>query len=321
MKKVVIIGGGISGLICAWTLSKHADVTVLEKGELGGEFLAGGLKYIHRTERVERMFDAMDVPWSGFMVKGGILLRGTVETYPGYLQTIEKKSAQRIQNDHFRKTRRTEPGDFGRNAMNDPAASKPKKAIRCDFSELVSNLASSVRVLKTQALQIGDGLIVCSDEKKMLTIDYDYLVVTAPLWVVKRMTTWDIPDCAAMELNIAIVTPRVDEFSSWDYVYTPYTPANCVHRLSPDGGDYAVEANGQLDHLDLASDLNFLFGGGWALKSLRTGLKGHLLPLEHQPKHPDNVALMGRFACWEPRMTVDVTLDKSVELSKRWFGE
>jgi len=322
MKKVVIIGGGISGLVCSWAFSKYnAQVMVLEPNEIGGEFLAGGLKYIHKTEMVESLFNDLNLPWSGFMVKGGILLRGEVEKYPAHLATLSKKDALRIQGDHFRKTRRMEPGDFARNAMNDPASVKPKKAIRCDFSSLIKRLAAGTQIEKMAASKIGDNYVVVTDGKTTKAIDYDYLVVTIPLWAVKRASKWDISDCVAMELNIAIVTPNKDLYSNWDYVYTPYTPSGCIHRLSPDGGDYAVEANGSLDNLALHSDLNFLFNEGWAVKKIRTGLKGHLLPLEYQPSHPRNVALLGRFACWESRMTVDVTLEKSMELAKEWLSE
>jgi hypothetical protein len=319
MKKLVIIGGGIAGLVCSYVMNrvKGLEVTVLEPGEVGGEFLSGGLKYIHHTQSMENLFDELDLPWSHFVVKGGILLRGVVRQYPNYLREIGREQAARIQRDHYRKTRRIEPGPYSSKAMNDPAAVGPKKALRCHFPEFIESMAKGVDIVQESCLHIGEDFLITN---KGRTIFFDYAVLTAPLWVIKNMVSWHVPSSVAMELNIAIVEPRKDRFYQWDYVYTPYTPGSSIHRLSPDGNDYAVEANGQLDYVDFINDLNFLFSDGWHIKTMKNGLKGHLLPLSSQPEPPKNISLLGRFACWDTRMTVDVVMEHAIELSERWFA-
>lgn len=318
MKKAIIIGGGISGLVCAHTFSKYdgVDVDVYESSEIGGEFLAGGLKYIHHTKMMERLFDELDILPGDYRIKGGILLRGEVRKYPQFLKELDKPDAIRVQNDHYRKTRRMEPGDFGSQAMNDPANAKSKKALRCDFREMITALASRCKITKASLISVvGNRLFFDNATVR----EFDYLVLTIPLWIVKQITHYEIPSAVAMNLNIAIVRSVRDPYMPWDYVYTPYTPADCIHRISPDEGSYAVEANGELNERSLHSDLNFLFKDGWRMESIRKNLKGHLLPLDGEIKTPENVALLGRFAAWEPRMTVDVTLEASVKLARRWF--
>jgi hypothetical protein len=137
---------------------------------------------------------------------------------------------------------------------------------------------------------------------------------------VRELVSWYIPHGVAMKLNIANVQIRRDKYAAWDYVYTPYTPANAIHRFSPHNSEYAVEINGELDQLALESDLNFLFCEGWYIHSLQRNLKGHLLPLEQNFQWPGNVAPLGRFAQWDSRATVDTVHDEALKIGKRWFS-
>jgi hypothetical protein len=318
MKRAIIAGGGVSGLICAYVFSKHKDVEtkVLEPRTIGGEFLAGGLKYIHRTDMMEWLFRKLGVMYSHYTINGGIMLRGDVLPYPKCFQEFNKIDAARIQADHYRKTRRMEPGTHGNQAMNDPASIKPRRALRCHFPEMINKLAEHADVIRSGVSKVEDEHVVLSSGD---TMPYDYLVLTVPLWVIKRVVKFYVPDGNAMKLNVAVINPKKDRYARWDYVYTPYTPEDCIHRLSPEGAGYAVEVNGNLDKQALYSDLNFIFRDGWYIESLREGLKGHLLPLDSRPELPENVELLGRFARWDPRATTDVTLEDAADLAQRWF--
>ncbi len=318
---IVIVGGGVSGLVASYVFAQYGRHSViLEPQTPGGDFLLGGLKYIHRTDAMAAMFDELALAWSDYKITGGILLRGKVELYPKCFSAMEKSEAERIQADHFRKTRRLEPGQFGSSAMNDPAAAKgPRRAIRCDFKSMVSKLVSRATVLKhglskidsrNNAVQLSSGL----------WIDYARLILTIPLWVVRTMADFYVPHGMAMKLNLIQVRPLQDHYARWDYVYTPYTPANAVHRFSPKGTGYSCEVNGDWKRQEphARDDLAFIFQDGFLVEGIETNVKGHLLALQEVPAWPDNVAPLGRFAKWDPRATTDVTLEDAHALAEAW---
>jgi hypothetical protein len=319
MKEVFIIGGGISGLMCANVLSEYnVNITVYEPNEAGGEFLTGGLRYIHQTKNMESFLDKNNIAWGDYKINGGILLRNKVYPYPKFLKSLDKSDALRIQNDHYRKTRKIEPGNFGLSAMNDPANSKSRHALRCDLEQLVNVLKNKCNIQPYKLIKIvSDKAYFDNGVVKR----FDYIILTIPLWIIKRIVDFEIPLSVAMNLNIVTVDVVRDIYAKWDYVYTPYTPSDSVHRISSEGDIYFVEISGTLDENDLHSDLNFIFKDGWCIKGYRKNLRGHLLPMEEEINIPDNMALLGRYACWEPRATVDVTLDKAIELGVKWFDK
>lgn len=315
--KVIVAGGGISGLVAGWAMKGDADVTVMEPGKPGGEFTAGGLKYIHRTDEMEDMFTQLAIPFSTYIVRGGILLRNQMYLYPQLFQHMHKEEARRIQQDHYRKTRRTQPGEHSDKAMNDPAATGPRRALRCDFETLIETLADVSDIHPSGVAKVDHRRNVLFDMDGQ-PHKYDYLVMTIPLWIIRRVVGFYVPEGAAMRLNVAQVSARKDQYAGFDYVYTPYTPADIVHRFSPSAGGYSAESNGELDRDALLSDLSFIFPDGYVLESVREGLKGHLLPLSESVEWPDNIAPVGRFAKWDSRSTTDTVLEDTLALKERW---
>lgn len=320
--KIVIIGGGISGLIANYVFRRHdymqkCDVKVVEFQKIGGEFAIGGLKYIHRTDNMVRLFNELHLPYSNYTVRGGIMLRGKVLPYPNCFEGMNPQERSRIRQDHYIKTRRSAPGPWSERSMNDPASVKPRKALRCDFEDLIEGLALKTDVVTEKFSRLTEKYVHCTNS---IRLPYDFLVFTIPLWIIRPGVQFYVPHGVAMKLNIAKAVPVKDEYAKWDYVYTPYTPSDCVHRFSPSGNGYVVESNGELDDFRLESDMNFIFPQGYYITGVKTGLKGHLLPLPQKPEWPDNVAPLGRFAQWDPRATADVVLDKAQQLAKRWIA-
>lgn len=318
-KRVLIVGGGVSGLLCSYVFrrKRKSEVYVLEPKALGGEFLAGGLKYIHHTDEMVDLFDELDIQYSNYSIRGGILLRGKVHPYPACFQGMAGEDAQRIQADHYRKTRKAEPGADAKTAMNDPASTKPKNTLRCHFPDMIKALSRRAHVHPAGLLKVEKNTALLTDGR---TLEFDYLVLTIPLWIIKGCVRFFVPHGMAMRLNVARVKPTKDKYAKWDYVYTPYTPAGAIHRFSPSASDYVAEVNGDLDRSKLDSDLNFIFPEGWSLVDLKEGLKGHLLPLKNEAAWPANIAPLGRFAKWDSRATMDVTLMDVYALHERWFG-
>ena len=322
MSGIYIVGGGTSGLIANYVFRRKGFApVVLEPGELGGEFLTGGLRYIHRTDAMVRMVEEFELPMSEYNVKGGIMLRGSVHPYPKHLSTLPPEQSSRIRIDHFRKTRRMEPGKFGERSMNDPATkSTRRRALRCDFEELIKELGSVADVKRFSLAEI-DSRANRIRLKDIGWFNYDLLVLTIPLWVIRQMADFYVPHGMAMALNLVHVVPNKDRYSKWDYVYTPYTPSDAVHRFSPSDDGYTLEVNGDWDQrrTDTLDDLAFIFPDGFVVRGVRTGLKGHLLELDQKPEWPSNVFPLGRFAEWNPRGTLDVAYERAERILHQWM--
>lgn len=322
--RIHIVGGGVSGLAAAEVLSHYrgVELVIVEGGKLGGNFAAGGLKYLSKTDEMTALLGDLGIVYTNCSVHGGILIGGKVEPYPACLKSFGPERAARIQRDHYRKTRRLEPDGFGSKAMNDPA-SGPKKALQCDLGQMVDRLARrwEGRTVRSHVKQIGSTYFKTADGRLH---PYERMIVTIPLWVLARLAYWEVPDALAMKLNLVQIEPARDAYARWDYVYTPYTPEGLIHRISPRDGGYSCEFNGAWDPDDKQSmlramgDLNFLFKDGWAFRSFKPGLPGHLLPLDKTPKWPENVAPLGRFAKWDPRSTLDVVLRDTKKLAAKW---
>lgn len=315
--RMIIVGGGISGLIASYVFKqvRGLEVKVMEPGPPGGEFLKGGLKYIHRTDAMASMISDLGLVFSNYNIRGGILLEGSVKPYPKHLSEIDRDHAARIKYDHYKKTRRQEPGEFAARSMNDPEDVSVRSAISCDFAELVKALAARADFTKARLAKIQPKNVITDHGNGHW---YDYLVVTIPLWIVRHVAYFYVPEGHAMSLNLARIEPLRDPYAKWDYVYTPYTPADCIHRISPVEGGYSCESNGELSRPHLVSDLNFIFKDGWSVVSVHEGLKGHLLPLPERPNWPENVAPLGRFAKWDPRSTADVVMDDCMAIAEQW---
>lgn len=321
MKRLLIAGGGISGLIANWVFRKGRDwdITIVEARTVGGDFTAGGLRYIHRTEEMVEMLHDLRLVYTNYTVQGGILLQGKVRPYPAHVQNLPKEEARRIQHDHYRKTRRTEPDSFASKSMNDPESVGARGALRCDPHDVVQALAARATKIVADVIErIEPGRVRL---KSGASLPFDFLITTLPLWIARRLFWFPLPEALAMKLNVVTVEHQRNPYARWDYVYTPYTPEDLVHRISPNDGGTAVEFNGEWEddtNDRLTSDLNFLFPDGWTPLRVVKGANGHLLPLESKPSWPDNVRPLGRFAQWNPRATSDVVLKESINLFSEW---
>lgn len=320
MKKVIIVGGGISGLVSSYIFQQYydIDVTIFEPNKPGGEFASGGLKYLHRSELVRSMLGELDLAYSNFTIKGGIHIQGKVRDYRKYMQEVGRKAFERIQHDHFLKTRKMEPSEFSTKCMNDPFSGNTKKGMRCDLNALIGKLSERAKINNSAiaTFSLDAGLAI---DTRASTFDFDYLVFTVPLWIVKKIGHFEhFPDSTAMALSLVNVKPIGNPYVRWDYVYTPYTPGNAIHRLSYVDGFYSCEVSGEFDESGVYSDLNYLFPKGYEILEWKKGLKGHLLPLAETPQWPEKVAPLGRFASWNPRATVDVVMEQAVELALSW---
>lgn len=326
-KNLVIIGGGISGLLCSYVFKDREDfnVKIIETDDIGGEFLASGMRYVGaiddeedevKTDPIMIMLDDLGLAYTTYLVKGGVFLKNTIHAFPEDFKKFKKEHMDRIKVDFYRKSRLIEPGLKAKNAMSDPANFRHKKAIKFNSRDLVKELAKKANIVKAHAHALTDRHVICS---RKIMVPYDYLVLTVPLWEIKRLAWWEVHDADVVKMNTAFVMTDNQRFCQWDYVYTPYTPSDCVYKVISAGCGYIVESSGKFKEGSFHSDLEFLFDGEWKVENKLLGLKGYMINVpEKKTIWPLNIAPLGRFATWDSNATVDVTLDKAKVLLRRW---
>ena len=318
-------------MLAAWAFKQRAreqsskvEIRVLEPDELGGEFLRGGLKYLRHSPAVESLLGLLGLEYEVRDVRGGILLDPVVYSFPEHLSTLKLEDAVRIQGDHFRKTRGVDL--LGKHtSMNDPFAKEKERKVVCDVHKFCYKLLDTVaadpavfNVIPRPLYSVAVNNVAVAGAQALY---YDYMVLTLPLWATRGKVPWDVPKCHNRPLNAALIKTTSNLYKMWDYVYTPYTPFDFVHRMSPAGEDkFWLEANGLCDNDKFEGEARYLFHDKYEVERVVSGLKGHLLPLEgEQPVYPENVAPLGRFAEWYPRATVDYVLERAQELARRWL--
>lgn len=320
MKKLIVAGDKITGLLCAYILSKYknVEVKVFKTDDKENYSLNFGLEYVHRSDKLISVLIDLNALFSSYTIRGGILLRNKVYPHPEYLKNTDKGEAGRIKADYYRKTRLTEP-DIITKVFNDPLSSKPRRALRVDFEDILNSLRRKIPSERVQIERIEKNSVVSTSGKKYT---FDYLIFTIPLWEIRRLVNWYLPEAVAMKSNLAVVAVKRDRFPRWDFVCTPYTPADYIYRCIVFEDGYVVESSGQFEDERLNSDLNFLFSEGWYLKQIHRNINGYMLPIGKQTINwPDNVAPIGRFAKWNQKITLDNTVEDIFELGKKWFGK
>ncbi len=320
MKKIVIVGSDLVALLCSYIFMKYdVEVLLVVPDKIEDKLVEGGLQYVYYTDAMATIFEELDLMYSDFSITGGILLRGNVEEYPRFFRSKKRKPQEvdRIKIDYYKKTRLVEASGNVKKAIPDLLeTTRPRKAIRTDFESMTTELERRIDTVRARPLMINDQSLLTSKGR----IEFDNLVLTIPLWQIRDCVNWYVPCGVAMKLNAVSVVANRDQYSKWDYVLTPYTPANHVHRFFSSGMQYTVEVNGGLSWERLHSDLNFLFGDGWYVQDVKEGLRGFLLPVEAKAQWPRSIAPLGRFAKWDSAVTLDGTLNEIISLARRWFS-
>jgi hypothetical protein len=318
----IIIGNNIEALFASYVLAEHGEKSVIfEDGNIGEDFLYDGIKYLFKNDKITEMLYDLDIPYSEYMMKGGILLRDVIYNYPQILDNLSMVEIRRIQYDHFRKTRKTCPGSFGRTLMNDPGMIKTIRCtIKCDFDQLISSLVNDSCIIKHNVKKIHSKSS-CIELEHCNFVKYKRLIVTEPLWNMKEKSDFYIPVAMAMSLNLVHVIPfSSSNFSKWDYVYTTYTPGDAIYRISSTSIGCVVEANGDWEDIkyNVLSDLAFLFPEGFHIEKQTTKLNGYPLDSQEKIEWPDNVFPLGKFAQWNSSLSLSNTLLQMYKYAKEW---
>lgn len=328
--RIVILGGGIAGLIAAHVLKDGHDVTIIEAGKsLGGNFNAGGLKYIRVTVPMMNMLSDLGVPFQTYTPRGKVILDSGMHPWPpwGIAKPVHEPDdgevlisgevIRLIQRIHWLKTRGSLDG-FTTTCMNDPLGNGADPALGCDHAVLVDRLIQSIRpkvAINTSSLvtNVYMGNVECTDGGRTM---FDRLITTIPLPVAAKI----IPigqQAKPTHHGIAVVNVKtapaeVERFRQykWDYCYTPLDPL--VSRLSNSNGLLQAEAPYHLNsHPPTAKDFA---ANGWQTDGQAMHMPGHLVPMPANVNWPVGIIPLGRFAQWDSRMTVERVLDRAIEI-------
>lgn len=320
---VVILGGGISGLMASAALQMvgASDITIIDPGPPGGAFLKGGFKYLHATKHLEYFLSQRDIAWTTAPIKGGILIDGEIKPYPAYLTSIPKPQALAIMRMHYEKTRGRE-AKFSETAMNDPWGPKPNR-LCLDFKQLVGACLRGVKWVNAhvEAVEV-DGTVKTNRGSYSST----HIVNTLPLWLFGGMLrgheiSTQFKSAKTNKLNVFRCMTTSEKLSGYDYVYTPRTPANMVHRVSDSGHGLDFETARPITQLAAVfEDINSIIDGvGLAFSGYTS--PGHIMPdpsmLEYIDELPRNWLMAGRYAAWDARCTADKVYESVHDWAKQ----
>src|SRR4029077_12983985 len=140
---IVILGGGIAGLLAAYTTRHHRPVVLEASGKLGGNFAAGGLKYLHGIYEMEQLLTELGVPFDHHITSGMLHTGDAIHPHPHWLRAASPELRRGIQFDHWVKTRGTYM-DFRDDCMNDPLGDH-HVALRCDHDLFMEKLETACR--------------------------------------------------------------------------------------------------------------------------------------------------------------------------------
>ena len=341
---IVILGGGISGLLAGWVLREHRPLIIEAGPNVGGNYLAGGLKYIRATPAFRQLLGELALYYDSYQPQGAILadaawgIGGWTHPHPTWLRSLSTIQREHIQRLHWMKTRGSSEG-FRTDCMNDPLGEGDAMALAVNHGELIKALAFYCRLLlkrRVVAIEPDHILFESTDGDwtdalwrsgiRSPALPYDLLITTLPLGLTARLAKWTgLPDVKPNPLTIVNVQAdgtlpwwRVAGEHHWNYLYTPFMKK--VSRLSAGSlaGRFQAEAPGEVSIAEVAADLKHVFGGLDGLFSPssfgeRRVIPGHLRPLDRPLLWPGNWLSLGRFAEWNPRATAEKVLDRVIE--------
>lgn len=318
MMRIVVLGTGLDGLLAGWVLRQHPHLRVRIVGTAPiGSTTDAADQMLSTTHTISmgNLLRALEIDHSSFTPRDGIMLQGQVHRYPHHLRHLSQEGMLRVRHDCLIKARRILPSAFPQKFAT-PLRPKERR-LRCMLDELVDALTRGADVRRVPEWQATANAV----DTPFGRLDFDHLVVTAPLWECRDRLPFAMPPVLAVKRTTAYVVPRdTHVFARWDSVLTPYTPENAIHRVYSSGGRYVAEATGHVQPSALLGDLNFIFEAGYQIDEVRSGMPGDPAIGNPVAQWPENMTALGASATWNPSAKLDATLDGAYDLMRRLGG-
>lgn len=330
MGRVAILGGGVAGMSAALILSeKGYDGQIdLYTDAVGGNYLKGGLKYLHFSAAVVNFVsNILKMDYRLYQVAGSILWKGQIHQYPGWMWysqlgvSMGEGEGKEAQRSYYKKTRGE--GAVNTTCMNDPW--NFRNHIKLVPNGGMKGFVERMAIKTENAVKIVLGKLDSEKFRDVIT-RYDMVIYTLPISMLARF----LNSAIKFEYNSLNII-RYEIFSGrgqfWmDYTYVP-GPEYRFHRVSIDGNTLDFEINGELgdEEIDESSVEcgKFVFrhfnGVKAKEKGFNTGIPGQLISPSQNLSIPKNVVLLGRFAQWDGRMTLDKVIERAGEIADKGF--
>jgi hypothetical protein len=327
MKKVIVLGGGISGLSAALFFLNRGCKVELYTENLGGDYTKGGLKYIYKSVSTEKFLNEIGIEYIIKRINGAIYYHNQFWPYPEFMHMYEKpwhelaENGMDIQQRFWQKTRGyKQPID--RRCMNDPwnrgpmeLSLKPVGGIQFYVNMLMEIAAKNIHmVIKYDRLN--------TEGVKRIIEENEFIVYTIPIDIFSdRKFEYKV-------LNVYRVSCNVKQIW-WDYCYFPID--YLFHRVSKQkmglDFEYNMKSKDQRKAIQVQiknSCREFLFRVGIdkieKISFFPIYIKGHLGKEVKDVVVSDNVFRLGRYAQWDSRITYDKVLDKLYRDGERWLN-
>ncbi len=296
----IIIGGGIAGLLYAFY---NTDCTVLTD-KVGGGFSAPfqlGPKYLHKTEKTERLLNDLNLAAPVKTIKVGFYYDGKINS----VNTEENRKK------YFEKTRGITAEPY-KSSMSE--GSSEFEAYDLDLTELVGSLEKKIAgkgalvLRKVTQVDLIDKHVVVEKENK---IYFNKLVVTCPKPVfcnligqfdeAKQFLSYPTTFVKYPELGIAGESLNISkDFENYDYVY--FSQPNFLwHRATRIPGGFCFEYKG--DESETAKK------EGYEYVVLKIG---QLVQRDDTIMYPDFVKFFGRYAQWKHSIKTKELVDELI---------
>jgi hypothetical protein len=340
---ITILGGGIAGLLAAYVLRDKRPLLLEAAPKLGGNFLAGGLKYIRYTHEAAELLRELGIPWTerkprGMIHIGGVFANGlpgaTIAPHPEFLNAMTPDVRLMVMANHWVKTRGTTDG-FRADCMNDPGGNGADMMMECDLAAVLDCLIS--RAEEGGAILRRDVKILSIEPDHVRTqyamLAHDVLVPTIPLAALSKLAPWaDLPNASPRPLGIVEWMLPSTAQPEWDYMYNPFTPGpgmSASRYTWPRMGVFQAEVPGVgLKHAwpigrdevmrDITCEARIILKQWWGimppLSTDHRVIPGHLTPLAQPLVWPSNWYPLGRFTQWEPRATSERVLADALKV-------
>lgn len=332
--KIVVLGGGLTGLMAAFVLRKFGDVTLIDERQRIGAPNSGLLRHLRRTSAMGDLLDSLGVLWKAWRLRGGILLDGEIRPYPVWMRQMPDNERLQLQKLYWERTRGSLPksgDDDVARCMGNPMED-PEMAINLDREELARLLAH--RAIRDDVLFIPGSKVVNITERQVMIspplwwrrspqtveIDYDHLIMTLPLPVASELAPWACLPAPAIGITTLLEYALPDLLvSALDYVYTP--TLSTVTKVSwPRRGTLLAEAPGIVDpskvETDLREPLFPLSCRRPVMADEPTYVRRHISKLDTELAWPEHWFPLGRYAEWEPSRTTEQSLDRVLSWSQ-----